>query len=138
MPAAGCRLLFHAGCKIRLLSSITQAKTAGCYYGEGLFVGYRYYDKKEIQPLFPFGFGLSYTTFEIFGLELDQMVYHNGEAIHVRVMVANTGSRQGREVVQLYLRDKQSSLVRPDKELKGFQAVDLQPGETPPGGVRAG
>ena len=100
------------------------------YYGEGLFVGYRYYDKKEILPLFPFGFGLSYTTFEIFGLELDQTVYHKGETIHVRVMVTNTGSRQGREVVQLYLRDKQSSLVRPDKELKGFQAVDLQPGET--------
>jgi beta-glucosidase len=99
-------------------------------YGEGLFVGYRYYDKKKIEPLFPFGYGLSYTTFEYGDLRLDRAEYALGETITVSVDVTNTGSRAGQEVVQLYLRDVESRLVRPNKELKAFAKVALKPGET--------
>jgi beta-glucosidase len=99
-------------------------------YGEGLFVGYRYYDKKKIEPLFPFGYGLSYTTFEYGDLRLDKAEYAWGETIPVSVDVTNAGSRAGQEVVQLYLRDVESRLVRPNKELKAFAKVALKPGET--------
>ncbi len=99
-------------------------------YGEGLFVGYRYYDKKDIAPLFPFGYGLSYTTFAYRNLVVDAGEGKLGDAITVSVDVENTGSRAGQEVVQLYVHDVQSSLVRPDKELKAFAKVDLKPGET--------
>ena len=95
-------------------------------YGEGLFVGYRYYDKKNIAPLFPFGHGLSYTSFSFDVLELDQA----GGEINAQVTLTNTGSRKGQEVVQLYVRDLQSSLIRPPKELKSFKKVQLDPGET--------
>ena len=100
------------------------------YYGEGLFVGYRYYDKKRIAPRFPFGYGLSYTTFEYGNLRLNKPEYALGETIEVSVDVTNTGARAGKEVVQLYVRDVASSLVRPKKELEAFAKVDLQPGET--------
>ncbi|MBN1581944.1 MAG: glycoside hydrolase family 3 C-terminal domain-containing protein [Anaerolineae bacterium] len=99
-------------------------------YGEGLFVGYRYYDKKQIVPRFPFGYGLSYTTFAYDNLRLDKAGYTLGEAITVSVDVTNTGSIAGHEVVQLYVRDVESSLVRPEKELKAFAKVALVPGET--------
>ncbi len=99
-------------------------------YGEGLFVGYRYYEKKKIAPLFPFGFGLSYTTFEIGNLRLSGVEMAPDGALHVSVDVTNTGGRAGKEVVQLYLRDAESRLVRPGKELKGFAKVALAPGET--------
>ncbi|MNB99845.1 Thermostable beta-glucosidase B [compost metagenome] len=98
-------------------------------YREGLFVGYRYYDKKEIEPLFPFGFGLSYTEFEYSNLVLDKTSINDTEAVQVRVTVKNTGSRTGQEIVQLYVGDVQSSVIRPLQELKGFQKVELQPGE---------
>jgi beta-glucosidase len=97
-------------------------------YGEGLFVGYRYFDKKEIEPLFPFGFGLSYTKFEYSSLNLPEKV-KCGETVSSQCTVRNIGKITGKEVVQLYLRDVESSLVRPIKELKGFQKVTLQPGE---------
>ena len=100
------------------------------HYGEGLFVGYRYYDKKGIAPLFPFGYGLSYTTFAYRNLVVDAGEGKLGAAIAVSVDVENTGSRAGQEVVQVYVHDVQSSLVRPDKELKAFAKVDLEPGET--------
>ena len=100
------------------------------HYGEGIFVGYRYYDKKEIEPLFPFGHGLSYTTFEYADLHLDAKQYSPGEQIHVRVDVTNTGVRSGQEVIQLYLRDVKSSFVRPPKELKAFAKIKLIPKET--------
>lgn len=100
------------------------------HYGEGIFVGYRYYDKKEIEPLFPFGHGLSYTSFEYANLRLDAEQYSPGEKIQVQVDVINTGVRSGQEVIQLYLRDVQSSLVRPPKELKAFAKIKLDPGET--------
>ncbi|RLC86524.1 MAG: beta-glucosidase [Chloroflexi bacterium] len=99
-------------------------------YGEGLFVGYRYYDKKKIEPLYPFGYGLSYTTFEYSNLTLNAAEYEPDDEIRVSVDVKNTGTRAGKEVVQLYVRDVESRLVRPEKELKAFQKVALQPGET--------
>src|SRR6266568_137642 len=98
-------------------------------YGEGIFVGYRYYEKKEIAPLFPFGFGLSYTTFDYANLRLSKGEITPDETLEVLVDVTNTGQRAGMEVVQLYVRDPQSALMRPEKELKGFTKVDLQPGE---------
>lgn len=97
-------------------------------YGEGLFVGYRYYDKKDIAPLFPFGHGLSYTTFAYRSLKLNP-AGRLGEPIEVSVEVENTGARAGQEVVQLYVRDVKATLARPEKELKAFSKVALKPGE---------
>jgi beta-glucosidase len=100
------------------------------HYGEGIFVGYRYYDAKDVEPLFPFGHGLSYTTFAYRSLTLDAAEYAPGDEIQVSVELQNTGARAGKEVVQLYVRDVESSLVRPEKELKGFAKIALEPGET--------
>jgi beta-glucosidase len=100
------------------------------YYGEGLFVGYRYYDKKRIEPLFPFGHGLSYTTFTYERLRLNGERFGAGDEMVVEVDVTNTGRRAGAEVVQLYVRDPIANLVRPVRELKAFARVALQPGET--------
>ncbi len=99
-------------------------------YGEGIFVGYRYYDKKKIEPLFPFGHGLSYTSFEYSDLEIGSTEYEAEDSIEIAVDVKNIGDREGKEVVQLYVRDVESSLVRPGKELKAFKKVALRPGET--------
>ncbi len=99
------------------------------YYGEGLFVGYRYYEKKKIAPLFPFGFGLSYTTFSYGALRLSTQEIGPGDTLQVSVDITNTGQRAGKEVVQLYIRDVVASLQRPDKELKAFAKVHLEPGE---------
>jgi beta-glucosidase len=98
-------------------------------YREGLFVGYRYYDKTGVQPLFPFGHGLSYTTFEYSDLRLDKNEMTDTEELRVSVTVKNTGRRAGKEIVQLYVRDVAASVIRPVKELKGFEKVDLAPGE---------
>ena len=99
-------------------------------YGEGIFVGYRYYDKKEIDPLFPFGHGLSYTTFEYKNLRLSAKSLTPNELLKVRVDVTNTGKVSGKEVVQLYVRDVKSSVARPEKELKAFTKVELAPKQT--------
>ena len=99
------------------------------YYGEGLFVGYRYYDAKHIVPLFPFGFGLSYTTFDYGALQLSTQQIGPDDTLQATVEITNTGERAGKEVVQMYLRDAQASLQRPEKELKGFAKVQLEPGE---------
>lgn len=99
-------------------------------YREGVFVGYRYYDAKEIEPLFPFGHGLSYTSFAYANLRTDKVRMPDSETVLVSVDVTNTGSRSGKEIVQLYVRDIESSVIRPRKELKGFRKVELQPGET--------
>ncbi len=101
-------------------------------YGEGIFVGYRYYDKKELAPQFPFGHGLSYTTFEYGNLRLsaDSTTPENG--LDVSLDVTNTGKRAGKEVVQLYVRDIKCSLARPEKELKAFAKIVLAAGETKP------
>jgi len=98
-------------------------------YGEGIFVGYRYYDKKDVAPLFPFGHGLSYTTFAYDHLQL-KPAYEPGEPIRVSLEVENTGPRPGQEVVQLYIRDVEASVMRPVKELKAFAKVALASGET--------
>lgn len=99
-------------------------------YSEGLFVGYRYYDKKEIEPLFPFGFGLSYTTFEYSDLRLSHNEIDEDRTLKVEVTVTNTGKMEGKEIVQLYVADRESSVIRPVKELKGFEKVSLKPGES--------
>ncbi|HHB1441191.1 TPA: glycoside hydrolase family 3 C-terminal domain-containing protein [Bacillus mobilis] len=98
-------------------------------YKEGVFVGYRYYDKKKIEPLFSFGFGLSYTDFEYSNLSIDKKEIKDTDTVSVRVNVKNTGSIAGKEIVQLYIKDVESSMIRPEKELKGFEKVELQPGE---------
>jgi beta-glucosidase len=97
-------------------------------YGEGIFVGYRYYDAKDVDPLFPFGHGLSYTQFKYSELALPSEVLA-GEDFHVSVTVENSGNRAGKETIQLYVRDVVSQLVRPLKELKGFEKIALAPGE---------
>ena len=99
-------------------------------YGEGIFVGYRYYEKKKITPLLPFGFGLSYTTFSYDALSLSAQEIGPDDTLHVSVNVTNTGSRAGQEVVQLYIRDKAASVQRPEKELKAFAKVALAVGES--------
>ena len=98
-------------------------------YHEGLFVGYRWVDKQKVKPLFPFGFGLSYTTFAYGKPTIDKKSMSVNETITVSIPVKNTGKREGKEIVQLYVSDKKSYLVRPMKELKGFQKVTLAPGE---------
>ncbi len=98
-------------------------------YKEGLFVGYRYYDKKEIEPLFPFGFGLSYTAFQYSNLRISKSSIKDTENVQVTATVKNTGTHAGKEIVQLYVSDVKSSVIRPLKELKGFQKLELQPGE---------
>ena len=98
------------------------------YYDEGIFVGYRWYDTNGIPVLFPFGYGLSYTTFE-YG-KAKASAKKIGNSLRISVPVTNTGEVAGAEVVQLYIADTESSLPRPAKELKGFEKVYLQPGET--------
>ena len=99
-------------------------------YKEGIFVGYRWADIKRIKPLFAFGHGLSYTSFEIGKVRADKQVVKGGETISFTVSVKNTGKKAGAETVQLYVTDKESTLPRPVKELKAFQKVFLQPGES--------
>ncbi|MEW9575164.1 glycoside hydrolase family 3 C-terminal domain-containing protein [Bacillus toyonensis] len=98
-------------------------------YKEGVFVGYRYYDAKNIEPLFPFGFGLSYSNFEYSKLSISKNEIKDTDTVSVLVNVKNTGSIAGKEIVQLYIKDVESSMIRPEKELKGFEKVELQPGE---------
>jgi beta-glucosidase len=99
-------------------------------YGEGIFVGYRYYEKKRVAPLFPFGFGLSYTSFAYANLGLSADTIAPGDQLTVSVDVTNTGQRAGQEIVQLYVRDVAARVARPEKELKGFAKVALEAGET--------
>lgn len=98
-------------------------------YNEGIFVGYRWHDTKNIKPLFSFGHGLSYTTFEIGQAKADKSVITEDETITFTIPVKNIGKKAGAEVVQLYIRDVKSSLPRPLKELKGFEKIYLNPGE---------
>ena len=96
-------------------------------YDEGIFVGYRHFEYNKIKPLFPFGYGLSYTTFRYNKIRMDSNQVSSNEIIRVSVELENTGSREGAEVVQLYLQDVESSLTRPVKELKGFKKIFLKP-----------
>ncbi len=99
-------------------------------YGEGIFIGYRYYEKKRIAPLFPFGFGLSYTSFAYDNLRLSATTIAPDERLMVSVDITNTGQRMGKEIVQVYVRDIQATLTRPIKELKSFKKIALAPGAT--------
>jgi beta-glucosidase len=99
-------------------------------YGEGVFMGYRYYDAKQIPVLFPFGFGLSYTNFVYTNPKASAETFKDVDGVRVSVDVTNTGKVAGKEVVQVYVHDNKSKLARPPKELKGFAKVELQPGET--------
>ena len=98
-------------------------------YREGVFVGYRYYESKAMDVLFPFGHGLSYTTFKYTNLELEKTTMLDSEELSVSVDVENTGKRSGKEVVQLYVSPGANTIVRPAKELKAFEKIELQPGE---------
>lgn len=98
-------------------------------YREGIFVGYRYYDTKMIEPRFPFGYGMSYTTFEYTGISVDKKQISDREILNVIVKVKNTGKMYGKEIVQLYIKDVESTMLRPEKELKGFGKIGFQPGE---------
>ena len=108
-------------------------------YSEGVFVGYRWFDEKRIEPQFPFGFGLSYTTFELSNLRT--MVLPRPDPLpagtpspvtfaEARVTVKNTGTREGSQVVQLYITQDKPTVSRPPRELKGFTKVLLKPGES--------
>ena len=99
-------------------------------YAEGVFVGYRYYDKKKMDVLFPFGYGLSYTTFVYANLRLSADRIRDTDSLTVSVDVTNTGRRDGKTVVQLYVGDKESEVFRPVRELKDFAKISLKPGET--------
>lgn len=99
-------------------------------YREGIFVGYRYYDKKDMDVLFPFGYGLSYTTFACSDLRLSASEITDQETLTATVTVKNTGACAGKTVVQLYVGDKDSTVLRPVRELKGFEKVELAPGES--------
>jgi beta-glucosidase len=97
-------------------------------YEEGLLVGYRWFDTKTIEPLFPFGYGLSYTSFKYSDLKITDATSVDGSGAVIEFELANTGAREGAEVAQVYVQDVQSTLPRPLKELKGFKKVSLKPG----------
>ncbi len=99
------------------------------WYGEGIYVGYRWYDARHIEPFYPFGYGLSYTTFAVTDVKVPREVNVDRENIDVQVTVKNTGAMAGSEVVQLYVHDVECKFDRPEKELKGFQKVYLEAGE---------
>ena len=98
-------------------------------YGEGIFIGYRYYDKKKIEPNFPFGYGLSYTSFSYSDIKANTTAAKDSDAITISVKVKNTGKIAGKEVVQLYVHEQETEIARPENELKHFEKVSLLPGE---------
>ncbi|MFW5809076.1 MAG: beta-glucosidase family protein [Halanaerobium sp.] len=98
-------------------------------YREGIFVGYRYYDSKEVEPLFPFGYGLSYTDFEYSDLKIEETEITDQQRVKLSLKVKNTGDVYGKEIVQLYIADPESTVIKPEKELKEFDKVELEPGQ---------
>jgi beta-glucosidase len=106
------------------------------HYDEGLFIGYRAFDQSNTEPLFPFGFGLSYTTFTLGSPTPSATTTGPGRGLTVFVPVTNTGERAGDCVVQLYVRDVECSVVRPEKELKGFARVHLDAGASTTAEIR--
>jgi beta-glucosidase len=99
-------------------------------YKEGLLVGYRWYDTKNIEPMYCFGYGLSYTSFSYSGLHTDKKTYAAADNIVATVKVANTGKYAGKETVQLYVSKPTSAVDRPEKELKAFKKVSIPAGQT--------
>jgi beta-glucosidase len=102
----------------------------GVEYSEGIFVGYRHFDRSPVKPLFPFGFGLSYTQFSYGSLKVSPQSGDLTQPVHVSFDLRNVGEREGAEVAEVYVSDNHSSVPRPVKELKGFSRADLRPGET--------
>jgi beta-glucosidase len=100
-----------------------------CEYKEGVFVGYRWYESKKIEPLYPFGFGLSYTSFGYGNVKFHPAKNTSDKSITVEFELSNTGKVAGAEIAQVYIWDVTASVPRPVKELKGFKKVYLQPGE---------
>ena len=107
----------------------TDKKIIDQEYKEDIYVGYRWADKKKVRPLFAFGHGLSYTSFKLSNIRLDKPVLNSGDSLTVTVNVRNIGTREGSEVVQLYIHANKPDVDRPYKELKGFAKVSLKPGE---------
>jgi beta-glucosidase len=105
------------------------ARNRQASYGESLFIGYRYYDTKQLEPLFPFGFGLSYTTFAYTGIKASPTSIRDSDGVTLEVSVKNTGTVPGKEVIQLYVREQSPAVIRPEKELKAFDKVAMSPGE---------
>jgi beta-glucosidase len=99
-------------------------------YKEGIFMGYRWYEKKSIKPLYSFGFGLSYTSFSYSNLRISAKVFRAGDPLTVTFTIRNKGKMAGSETAQLYIQDKDSKFPRPVKELKGFEKISLGPGES--------
>ena len=99
------------------------------YYGEDIFVGYRWYEKRKLPVLYPFGYGLSYTSFTYSDVRMNRENFEDGGNIEISVRVKNTGNRKGAQVIQVYVRKDDSSFICPEKELKGFKKVVLEPGE---------
>jgi beta-glucosidase len=100
------------------------------FYDEGIFVGYRHFDKENIEPLFPFGFGLSYTDYSYENLQIDKKEMIGDDQLQVSIDITNTGNKDGSEIVQLYITDQKCSVSRPEKELKGFEKIFLKAKET--------
>ena len=98
-------------------------------YEEDILVGYRWFDTKGIEPQYPFGYGMSYTTFEITNAATDKKEYNQNDEITVKFSIKNSGKSNGAEVVQLYASQTVSSVLRPKKELKAFDKIFLAPGE---------
>lgn len=119
----------YPGNKDELAKSTHKKDTINATYNEGIYVGYRWLDKEKIKPIFSFGHGLSYTTFQYGKVTADKKQLSEDENITFTVNVKNTGSREGLEVIQLYISDLKSSLPRPLKELKCFKKIALKPGE---------
>ena len=102
---------------------------ASVWYGEGIYVGYRYYDTKQLEPAYPFGYGLSYTRFSIHDLKLEKNIFEE-ENIRFSVDVTNEGDRDGKEVIQVYIHQNRPFLQKPQKELKAFKKIELPANET--------
>ncbi len=111
-------------------SATTPGENLHTEYTEGIYVGYRHYDRGNIEPLFPFGYGLSYTKFDYSDLKVSPEKVGPGRRVQVSMKVKNSGTRAGAEVVQLYLHQGKSSVDRPPQELKGFRRVMLPPGQS--------
>jgi len=106
------------------------SKSGSARYEEGLFVGYRWYDKRDITPLFPFGYGLSYTSFSYTDLHLSSRALVDTDNLTVSLIVANTGHRPGKTTVQVYIGDETGAVLTPVRQLKAFQKIELSPGES--------
>lgn len=99
-------------------------------YGENLYIGYRHYDRTQIEPLYPFGHGLSYTKFEYGRPEISTRTLTENGTIEITMAISNIGAREGAEIIQVYVHDEKSRLPRPEKELVAFEKVFLEPDET--------